>query len=131
MTVDVATRPAAERARPTGVRWRWVLLLAAAVLAALVLYAVGVLLPDFVKGLHHLPPSDVGDGVHDPGDLWPRNAWGAAVRLVGSVSAEAAAAAAALLASAWLVRRRRASRAGELPRPGGAAPELEGTRPVR
>ena len=89
---------------------RWVLLLAAAVLAALLLYAVGVLLPDFVKGLHHLPPSDVGSGAHDPKDLWPRNAWGAAVRLVSSVSAEAAAGAASLLAGAWAVRRRRQER---------------------
>ena len=104
MTADVATRPAAEDAR---VRWRWVLLVAAAVLAALVLYAVGVLLPDFVTGLHHLPPSDVGSGAHDPKDLWPRNAWGAAVRLVGSVSAPLAGTVATLLAGAWLVRRRR------------------------
>lgn len=132
MTADVATRPAAEGARPAGVHWRWVLLLAVAVVAVLVLYAVGVLLPDFVNGLHHLPPSDVGSGVHDPKDLWPRNAWGAAVRLVGSVSAPAAAVATALLVGAWLVRRRRRpSRAGELARPGGAAPQLEGARPVR
>ena len=107
MTADVATRPAAEESRPTAPRWRWVLLLAAAVLTALGLYAVGVLLPDFVKGLHHLPPSDVGSGTHDPKDLWPRNAWGAAVRLAGSVSAPVAATVATLLVGVWLVRRRR------------------------
>lgn len=107
MTADVATRPAAEDVRPAGVHWRWVLLLAVAVVAVLVLYAVGVLLPDFVNGLHHLPPSDVGSGVHDPKDLWPRNALGAAVRLVGSVSAPVAVAVATALAGLWLVRPRR------------------------
>ena len=107
VTADVATRPAVEDARPAGVRWRWVLLLAAAVLATLVLYVVGVLLPDFVTGLHHLPPSDVASGAHDPQDLWPRNAWGAAVRLAGSAGVPVATVAATALAGAWLVRLRR------------------------
>ena len=82
---DVATRTTEPGAPPASVRWRWIALLAGAVLAALLLYAVGVLLPDFVTGLHHLPPSDVASGEHDPKDLWPRNAWGAAVQLAGSM----------------------------------------------
>lgn len=90
MTADVATRPTAEQAPTADVRRRWV-----------------VLLPDFVKGLHHLPPSDVAGGAHDPQDLWPRNAWGAAVRLAGSTGVQVAVVVTTVLACAWSVRSRR------------------------
>ena len=60
--------------------------LAAAVLAALALYGVGVLLPYFANGLHRLPLAEVASGRHDPKDLWPRNAWQGPVQLAGLFS---------------------------------------------
>lgn len=51
--------------------WRWFAGAAGGVLAAVLPYLVGVLLPYHVNGLHRLPLDGVASGRYDPELLWP------------------------------------------------------------
>jgi hypothetical protein len=51
--------------------WRWVAAHVGGLLACVVPYLVGVLLPYRVNGLHRLPLDELASGRHDPKLLWP------------------------------------------------------------
>ena len=74
------------RRRPEAVPPRFVAVLAAAVVLAVLPYAVGVLLPCFVDSLHRLPLAEVASGAHDPEDTWPQGPAGGLVQLAGLLS---------------------------------------------
>ena len=78
---------APPRAAPAGdalgTASRRLLLLVAVLLAVVVLYGVGVLLPYYVNDLHRLPLAELTSGAHDPKDLWPRSG---VVQLAGFAS---------------------------------------------
>ncbi|GAB3195016.1 hypothetical protein GCM10027261_14280 [Geodermatophilus arenarius] len=61
------TSPVTAPARPR----RWLAAYCGGVLAAVLPYGAGVLLPYFVNGLHRLPLAEVASGRHDPKLLWP------------------------------------------------------------
>ncbi|QTE28100.1 hypothetical protein [Pengzhenrongella sicca] len=65
--------------------WRGISGLAAAVVVAISLYGIGVLVPYYVNGLHHLPLTEVASGAHDPKDLWPQAAWSGLTQLAGLI----------------------------------------------
>ncbi|MGY1607268.1 hypothetical protein [Geodermatophilus sp. SYSU D00700] len=50
---------------------RWLAAYLGGVLAAVLPYGAGVLLPYYVNGLHRLPLAEVASGRHDPKLLWP------------------------------------------------------------
>ncbi len=64
------TSPTAPVAAPTR-PWRWFAVYVGGLLACVVPYVVGVLLPYYVNGLHRLPLAEVASGRHDPKLLWP------------------------------------------------------------
>jgi hypothetical protein len=49
-------------------------------------FAMGVLLPYYVNGLHRLPLSEVASGRYDPKDLWPSGLGGGLLQLSGLLS---------------------------------------------
>jgi hypothetical protein len=75
-----AARPRTDR------DWRLVGWLTAAAVLGTLPYLIGVLLPYFVNGLHHLPLEEVASGRHDPKDLWPQGFVGGLAQLAGFVS---------------------------------------------
>jgi hypothetical protein len=66
--------------------WRQVRWLGALAVLVTAPYLVGVLLPYYVNGLHHLPLAEVASGLHDPKDLWPQRFVGGLVQLSGFLS---------------------------------------------
>ena len=105
MTVGAATREPASGTAPT-VGWGQVGVLATVLLALLVAYGVGVLLPYYANDLHLLPLAEVAGGGHDPAGLWPRGAWAAPVAaagLAGVAFAPGVVLTAIGLGGAWLV----------------------------
>lgn len=88
MTVDGAAARAPEDAVLGNVGWRSIVGLAAAVVAVLGLFCIGVLLPYFMNDLHRLPLAEVGGGGHDPRHLWPQDPWaGLPITVAGLVAA--------------------------------------------
>ena len=74
-------------ARPRNDReWRLVRWLTAAALLGTLPYVIGVLLPYYVNGLHHLPLEELASGRHDPKDLWPQGVVGGLAQLAGVLS---------------------------------------------
>jgi hypothetical protein len=65
--------------------WRLVRWLTAAAVLVTLPYLVGVILPYYVNGLHHLPLEEVASGRHDPKDLWPQGFVGGLIQLGGVV----------------------------------------------
>ena len=80
------TQPTA--ARTTAVRpGRWVGGYAGGLVAAVLPYALGVLLPYYVNDLHRLPLSEVASGRYDPKTMWPAyTGCGGLVDVVGLLS---------------------------------------------
>ena len=66
--------------------WRLVGWLTAAAVLGTLPYLIGVLLPYYVNGLHHLPLEEVASGRHDPKDLWPQGFVGGLAQLAGFFS---------------------------------------------
>lgn len=116
MIVEVPTRaPAAEDTPRADVGWAHVAVLALVLLAVLVLYAVGVLLPYYVNDLHRLPLDEAAHGGHDPEGLWPHDLWArpvAAAGLAGVVFGPAVTLVAGMVGGAWLASVWRRAGAG-------------------
>ena len=72
LTAPAPAPPAVAPARPR----RWLAAYCGGVLAAVLPYGAGVLLPYYVNGLHRLPLAEVASGRHDPKDLWPSSGQG-------------------------------------------------------
>jgi hypothetical protein len=83
MRNDAATRGGAAQAASASIGWRSIAVLTGAVLVAVAAFSVGVLLPYFANGLHHLPLSELTSGAYDPTDLWPQNGWALPLALAG------------------------------------------------
>ncbi len=61
--------PVVEAGGPPATTSRHLVLLTGVAVVAVLLFAVGLLLPYYVNGLHRLPLSELGS--HEPEDLWP------------------------------------------------------------
>ena len=66
--------------------WRSIAGLAAAVVAVLALFGIGVVLPYVVNDLHRLPSAGVAIEVRDPELLWPQDGWVQPVGLAATVA---------------------------------------------
>jgi hypothetical protein len=72
-------------------------------------FAIGVVLPYYVNGLHRLPLAEVASGRYDPKNLWPSGLGGGLLQLLGLLSLAvspagvAFTAALALIGAVWAV----------------------------
>jgi hypothetical protein len=83
LTAPSPAPPTAPRPRTR----RWLAAYLGGVLAAVLPYAIGVLLPYFVNGLHRLPLTEVASGRYDPKLMWPSySGCGGLVDLAGYLS---------------------------------------------
>lgn len=87
VAVDVAAGGVAPEDAVLGdAGWQSIAGLAAAVVAVLALFSVGVLLPYYVNDLHRLPLAEIANLADDPQRLWPQDGWRYPVGLAALVT---------------------------------------------